>query len=188
MSFSLFKMNMLTFMRNQEGIEEYQDFSKKFVDEYDSLIKRGYQSFNFVRIEKGGTDFAGFKTDIACQSALAVEEGLHTFLDDIGDAILSYWQSAQLSLTSPPSTPATGAILNTALTGALITNPGTITPPGPLQPTDDSEVFVDKMINMIRSHLFTIEGTYYTLSLYPVFPPAPPSPGSLTFKGWSIPG
>jgi len=50
MSFSLFKINMLTFMRNQEGIEEYQDFSEKFAQEYDSLIKRGYQSFNFVRI------------------------------------------------------------------------------------------------------------------------------------------
>lgn len=179
---------MLNFMRNQEGIEEYQDFSKKFVEEYDSLIKRGYQSFNFVRIEKGGTDFAEFKTDIACQSALAVEEGLHTFLDDVGESIISYWKSAQLSLKSPPMTPATGAILNTQLTAALITNAGTITPPGPLQPTDDSEVFVEKMISMIRSHLFTIEGTYYTLSLYPVFPPQPPAPGSLTFKGWSIPG
>ncbi|MFZ9682762.1 MAG: hypothetical protein ACO3DQ_06110, partial [Cephaloticoccus sp.] len=75
----------------------------------------------------------------------------------------------------PPSTPAMGAISNLQLTGAIITDPGKITPPGPLQPTDDSEIFVDKLVNMIKFHLFTIKGTYYTLSLYPTFPPAPPA-------------
>jgi len=187
MSFSLFKTNIISYMRNQKGIEEYQDFSTKFIQEYDSLIKRGQQSFNFVRIDVGGVDLAELNTNISCQSALSITEGPHTFLDDVGNAILAYWQSAQLSLASPPSIPATGAILNLQLTGAIITNPGVITPPGPLQPTDDSEIFVDKLVNMIRSHLFTVEGIYFTLSLYPTFPPTPPAPGVLNFKGWTIP-
>lgn len=187
MSFSLFKNSMLFYMGNQEGIQEYQDFTEYFIQEYDSLIKRGFQSFNNVRIQKGGTDLAELNANIACQTALSVTEGPHTFLDDIGDAIIAYWQTAQLSLSTPPTIPAVGAITNLQLTGAIITDPGKITPPGPLQPTDDSEIFVDKLVNMIKFHLFTIKGTYYTLSLYPTFPPAPPAPGTLNFTGWTIP-
>jgi putative chitinase len=53
------------------------------------------------------------------------------------------------------------------------------------KPTDNSEVFLDQLISSIQTHLPTIKGTYFTVSLYP--PLMTPGPGVVPFIGYTIP-
>ena len=55
MSYDIFKQNMLSYMRNQRAIGSKEDFAKKLVQEYDSLVRRGYDLVNKITISTGNT-------------------------------------------------------------------------------------------------------------------------------------
>lgn len=188
MSLSAFKQSMLSYMQNQPGIESGDAFAEKITQEYDKLVKMGFQTLNNVRIDKGNVASMEMQLKMACQSALSKTEGQHTFLDDVGKGIVAYWQGAQLSLTIPPTIPAPGGIVNLQLMTAIIENPGTAPVVGPLSPNDDSNIMVNQLAGMIQQHAPTISGKYFTMTLYPAVPAPTPLPGVLPFSGWTIPG
>jgi len=51
------------------------------------------------------------------------------------------------------------------------------------KPTDNSEIFLDQLIGSIQTHLPTIKGIYFTISLYPGLI----GPGIVFWNGYSIP-
>lgn len=187
MSLQLFKTNMLRYMQNQDGIDSFGDFANKFVTEYDLMIKRGFQTVNNIPMEKGNTSAMESLVKIACQTSLAVQQGNHTFIDDLGKAILMYWTGGTLVKGIPPVIPAIGAIANISTTSATVTNPGTWSPIGPTSPTDDSNQFLGTLLAGIQSHLPTIQFLYNTISIYPFVPPTPPAPGVLQSTGFTVP-
>jgi len=187
MSLQIFKSNMLRFMQNQEGIESSDDFADKFVSEYDLMVKRGFQTINNVPIQMGNTETMKTFCRIATQTALSVREGNHTFIDDLGNAIVFYWSGATLITGIPPVIPAVGSYQNITTTNASVINPGTWTPIGPTSPINDSNIFLDTLLAGIQSHLPSIQFLYNTISLYPSVPPTPPAPGVLTSNGYTIP-
>ena len=178
---------MLRYMQNQEGIDSFDDFANKLTTEYDFAVKRGFQTINNIPIQTGNTQSMETFVKIACQSALNVREGNHTFIDDIGKAIVMYWTGATLISGIPPVIPATGSIQNISTNSASVMIPGQWSPIGPTSPTDDSGLFLDMLLAGIQSHLPTVEFLYNTISLYPSVPAPIPAPGILQAKGYTIP-
>lgn len=183
MSLSLFKSNMKRYMENQTGIEKYQDWTDKFVSEYDGAVKRGFDSINTpIKVQKGNTQSMKSLCNIACMNGV---NGADTFYNDIGKAIVMYWTGATMSLFPPPITPAPGAIQNLVTNTAPVTTPGNWAP-GQFRPTDSVDMFLNKLISGINKHLRTVGGIYFTTSLYPAAPPFT-APGVVNWTGYMIP-
>ena len=186
MSFAIFKQSMLSYMSNQESIESYDDFAAKITKEYDMCIKRGLQTINQIPIQKGNNNLMETLVRVACATALGKKDGLHTFGDDIGKAVVGYWTGAVLVTGIPPVIPAPGSMLNISTTSAPVTVPGTWSPIGPLNPTDNIGLFLDRLIAHMQIHITTVQGLYVTTSLYPGAPPFV-APGILNWAGFTIP-
>lgn len=186
MAFSVFKENMLLYMGNQNGIESYQDWSRKFANEYDLLIRRGYQTINQVSIQKGNKELLENMVNVACVQALQVREGQHDIINGIGRAIVQYWIGATLNPFPIPVIPAIGSVQNISTTNAGVTFPGEFPNMGFQFPTNDTGMFLDQLINGMRVHLLSIKGYYSTLSIYPTTPPTL-APGYLEWQGYEIP-
>lgn len=175
------------YMNRPEGIDSYNDFAKKLTDEYDMAVRRGFQTINNIPIQTPNKALMLSLVTLACSKALSVKEGQHTFIDDIGKGCIGYWTGSTIMTGIPPIIPATGAIQNITSTSAFTLNPGSWTPVGPLIPTTDINMFLDRLIMAMQMHLTTISGLYITISLYPGFPLIPPAPGILTWTGFTIP-
>ena len=186
MSFSIFKSSMMSYMKNQDGIDAFPDFAQKITSEYDMCIRRGLQTVNNIPIQTPNVALMQTLVTLACTTAIAKQKGKHTFADDIGKGVLGYWTGGTLVTGIPPIIPAPGSMLNITSTAAMVTTPGTWTPVGPLSPTDDSGVFLDRLISSMQVHLTTIQGMYMTMSLYPGAPPVT-APGVLTWTGFTVP-
>lgn len=187
MSLQIFKSNMVSYMQNQNGIDSSDDFAEKITNEYDLMIKSGFQTVNNVPLQSGNKKSMESFVKIACQSALSKTEGQHNFIDDIGKSIIQYWLGAKLIVGIPPVIPAVGAIQNISTSDVLVINPGQWSPFGPTPPTDDINIFLDILIAGIQSHLPTIQFLYNTTSLYPSIPAPVPAPGILQATGYTIP-
>ena len=186
MSFSVFKQSMLAYMENPASIQDSKEFAKKLTTEYDQCVRRGYQTINNIPIQKPNVELMETLVNLACQISLTKQSGLHTFADDIGKGVMGYWTGATLTIGIPPIIPAPGSIANISTTAAIVSVPGTWTPLGPLNPTDDCGLFLDKLISGLQIHLTTIEGIYMTISSYPAVPIFI-APGVLTWTGFTIP-
>lgn len=188
MSFSLFKASMFMYMSNQSGIGSSDEFAKKLTDEYDMCIRRGFQSINNIPLQKPNKSIMLNLAKIACKKAFAVQQGPHSFVDDLGKAVVGYWTGGQLVTGIPPIIPADGAVSNITTTSASVTNPGNWSPTGPESPTNDINDFLNKLVNGMKQHITTVSGIYITVSMYPGFPMVPPAPGIRTWTGWTVPG
>lgn len=187
MSFVIFKQNMLSYMSNQRGIQSYQDFAKTFTLEYDNAIRRGFQIVNKVSVLKTNTELMENILNLSQLIALQKQDGLYDIINQFGSAIEGYWIGTTLNNYPVPIIPATPAFQNIQTTSATVTKPGEF-PDMQLQyPTDNSEIFLDMLVLAMKIHLFTIEGVYNTISLYPGFPTVPPAPGVLQWIGYEVP-
>lgn len=179
---------MASYMSTPEGVVSYAQFANKLTTEYDLCIRRGFQTTNNIPIQTPNK--AGMLTlvTLACQKAFAVQQGPHTFIDDIGKGVLLYWTGATLITGIPPIIPADGAVSNITSTSASVTNPGTWSPNGPESPTNNVNDFLDALVSGMKNHITTVSGLYITVSIYPGFPLVPPAPGIRTWTGWTVSG
>jgi hypothetical protein len=186
MSFDIFKSNMDSFMKNPNAITKIDDFADKLTTEYDSLIRRGYDSINQISIADGNVDLMKIILINILTKNLQQKTGESFFVVDIGEAIKGYWTGAKMNTFPIPITPAIGAIQNILTNTASVTNTGEWKPETQKSAiTNDSGLFLDQLISFIKIHLTTVGGMYLTISLYP--PSGTPSPGSVNWSGYSIP-
>lgn len=186
MSYDIFKQNMIRYMGNQGGIKSHTDWAKSFTLEYDSLIRRGYQTINQVSIQKGNIDLMEIQVSLACNIALQKQKGLHDVINDIGKGMTGYWTGAILNQFPTPTIPAVGSFQNISTTSAMVSDPGKFPDLGDQYPTTDTGQFLDSLISGIRIHLTTVKGIYNTVSLYPGVPILV-APGFLQWTGYTIP-
>ena len=187
MSLQVFKTNMLLYMQNQDGVKSKEEFAKKLTNEYDMLIRRGYQVINQVSIQKPNKELMETMVNLAGTVALQKQSGLHDIINQIGKGIKMYWLGATLYQFPVPIIPAVGAFQNIMTTSAMVTNPGEFPDMAQQYPTTDSAQFIDMLVLGIQIHLLSIEGMYNTISMYPGFPQVPPAPGIVQWKGYTIP-
>lgn len=187
MSFDIFKANMLRYMENQGSIKTNQDFAKKLTMEYDMAIRRGLQTINLVSIAKPNTKFMETMVGLAGTLALQKRDGLHHIINDIGKGVIGYWTGATLNNFPVPIVPAKGAYQNIITNSAIVSKPGQFPDMRNQNPTSNSSEFLDLLIMAMEIHLTSIEGIYFTTSLYPGFPVLPPAPGVVNWKGYSVP-
>ena len=138
MSWDIFKSNMLFYMqensvidgkqiKSSKNVPSYEQFSEKLSSEYDSCIRRGFQSqLNKVVIDKPNLDLMKNFLNIGFRSALQVKEGNHNIIDEIGNAVLGYWTTAELAKSPPPTQlpNAKNAAFNVATTQAIVQDTG----------------------------------------------------------------
>lgn len=127
MSYDIFKQNMLSYMQNQEGIGSMDDFAKKLVQEYDSLVKRGRDTKNGISISKGNTESMEAVLKGVLNTAFQQSSGEHAIITNMGKAFQAYWSGASMNLVPPPLptiTPA-GVFVHISQVSNMITNPGT---------------------------------------------------------------
>lgn len=91
MSYDIFKQNMLTFMRNQPNIASKEQFAKKLVQEYDSLIKRGFDTLNGIPLQQGNTALMEDVLNGVLNTAFQQSSGEHAIITNMGRAFQAYW-------------------------------------------------------------------------------------------------
>lgn len=102
MSYDIFKQNMLSYMRNQRAIGSKEDFAKKLVQEYDSLVHRGYDIVNKITISTGNTELMESTLVGILNTAFQQSAGEHPLYTNLGPAFQAYWTLATLNLIPPP--------------------------------------------------------------------------------------
>jgi len=187
MSLQAFKANMLRYMSNQDGIGSSDEFASKLTNEYDILIRSGFQTINNVPLQSGNKQGMESLLKLACTKASTIQSGQHNFVDDVGLGIVNYWLGASLMIGIPPIIPAIGSIQNITTTSASVINPGQWTPIGTTPPNLDSNIILSQLIAGIQSHLPKIQFLYNTVSLYPSVPVPTPAPGILQSTGFTVP-
>jgi hypothetical protein len=191
MSWDTFKKIMKPYMDNPNGVKSKEDFAKQFTLAYDTAMKLGSVTTRGfggspLPIAKGNTEVMEKLMISACTIALTKSEtGKHTWLNDIGQAVLGYWAGATL-VQIPPLIPAIGSFQNIALTSGLVSNPGKWPDTRPEQPIDASETFLNLFIIYAQVHLTSIQFSCSTISLYFGFPLIPPLPGFINLTGYTL--
>lgn len=102
MSYDIFKKNMLSYMRNQRAIGSKEDFAKKLVQEYDSLVRRGYDMINKITVSAGNTELMESTLVGILNTAFQQSAGEHPLYTNLGPAFQAYWTGATLNLLPPP--------------------------------------------------------------------------------------
>lgn len=162
MSLDIFKQNMLSYMRNQNGIGSYGDFAKKLTQEYDAACKRGFDSINTgIIVQKGNTELMEASLNSILANALQQSSGEHPIITNMGQAFVSYWTGATMSITPPPIIPSPGSVVNVAQVSNAVTSPGIWQPTDTLvldpkaQPKEKS---VEELLKQIPDDNNTVEG------------------------------
>lgn len=91
MSYTIFKQNMLTFMRNQPNIAFKEQFAKKITEEYDALIKRGFDTVNGIPLIEGNTGAMEQVMNGVLDTAFQQSSGEHAIITNMGKAFQAYW-------------------------------------------------------------------------------------------------
>jgi hypothetical protein len=91
MSYDIFKQNMLVFMRNQPNIAFKEQFAKKLVQEYDALIKRGFDTVNGITLQEGNTAAMEQVLNGVLNTAFQQSSGEHAIITNMGKAFQAYW-------------------------------------------------------------------------------------------------
>jgi len=147
MSYTIFKQNMLSYMRNQRAIGSLQDFASKLVQEYDALVHRGYDSVNKITVSSGNTELMENILIGVLNTAFQQPAGEHPLYTNLGPAFQAYWTGATMNLVPPPLPTAIPApAIHIAQVSNSITNTGTwngrdsqVLPPEEVDtPIDDS--------------------------------------------------
>jgi hypothetical protein len=102
MSYDIFKQNMLSYMRNQRAIGSKEDFAKKLVQEYDSLVHKGYDIVNKITISTGNTELMESTLIGILNTAFQQSAGEHPLYTNLGPAFQAYWTLATLNSFPPP--------------------------------------------------------------------------------------
>ena len=124
MSYDIFKQNMLSYMRNQRAIGSKEDFAAKLVQEYDALIKRGYDTVNGIKLQQGNPQLMYNTLVGVLNTALQQSSGEHAILTNMGKAFQSYYVGAKMNLFPPPvpSITPVGVMVHVAQISNFITN------------------------------------------------------------------
>jgi len=191
MGWDIFNSMMKPYMENPNGVKSKEDFAKKFTDAYDTQVKIGTVLCKGIGgsplpLKSGNKEIMEKLMVAACSMALTKSDtGKHTFLKDVGSAVVAYWSTGLLQ-SVPPSIPASGAVQNISLTNGQVMNPGKWPETPPEFPTDDVGNFLDTFTLYANIHLLSIEFMCQTSSLYPGFPLSPILPGILQTKGYQL--
>lgn len=130
MSYNIFKQNMLTYMRNQPNIAFKEQFAKKITQEYDALVKRGFDSINGISLIKGNTEVMERVMGGVLNTALQQSSGEHAIITNMGKAFRAYWTITTMNSFPPPTpsiTPA-GIFIHIVQISNFATSPGTWNP------------------------------------------------------------
>jgi len=161
MSYDIFKSNMLSYMRNQRNIGSKEEFAKKLVQEYDVLVKSGFDSINGIKLQKGNTELMEQVLVGVLNTAFQQSSGEHAIITNLGKAFQAYWSGASMYLFPPPIPSITplGVFIHTTQVSNFITSTGTwgvvdkttLTPPtqqvdttNPYDKLDWSKIPLDK--------------------------------------------
>ena len=106
MSWGIFRTNMLGYMANPRGVVTYQAYAKRLVMEYDLCIKRGFQSINLCKVQKGNTELMESLVVLTLSRAFAQKKGLFPLLKELGAAVKAYWAGAIMTPFPIPLIPA----------------------------------------------------------------------------------
>ena len=191
MSWDIFKNIMKSYMDNPNGVKSKEAFAKQFTTAYDTAMKTGSVTTRGfggapLPIATGNTEVMEKLMIAACAIAFTKSEtGKHTWLKDIGQAIIGYWGGATLAQV-PPIIPPLFSFANIALTSGLVSNPGKWPTTRPEQPIDDAGKFLDLFIIYAQTHLASIQFSCSTISLYFGFPLIPPLPGFVQLTGYTL--
>lgn len=158
MSYDIFKQNMLSYMRNQRAIGSKEDFAKKLVQEYDSLVHRGYDSINKITVSTGNLELMESILVGVLNTAFQQSAGEHPLYTNLGPVFQAYWTGATMNLFPPPLPTAIPApAIHIAQVSNSITNTGTwngrdsaVIPPEEAEEVEESEFDDDSEDRFIK--------------------------------------
>lgn len=188
MSWGTFRTNMLGYMANPRGVVSPQAYAKRLVMEYDLCIKRGFQSINLCKVQKGNTELMESLVVLTLARAFAQQSGNFPLLKELGAAVKAYWGGAIMNPFPVPLIPAPGAAQNIAVTQNICVNPGQWGMEFQTPPVLKSSFLIDLFILGCKIHLLSVEGMIYTTSLYPAGPSLAPGPGIIKWNSYVVPG
>lgn len=186
MSISVFQQNLTTFLDDPSKTESSDQFAEFLTQEYDTLIKSGFQILAGVGILSANPSGMESVLKLTLKATLNSTTSPTPIIQDLGQGILAYWSGAKLVVGPPPLPPAPGSLSNVSSVLNPVLNVGTWASP-PQTPLPETTPFVTQFVTAITSHLATISGLYNTISLYPAVPAPLPGPGLLPWVGYTVP-
>lgn len=186
MSISVFQQNLTKFLDDPSKTESSDQFAEFLTQEYDTLIKSGFQLLAGVGILSANPSGMENILKQVLKATLNVTSNPTPIIQNLGQGILAYWGGAQLVTGPPPLPPSPGSLSNISSVYNPVLNVGTwVSPPQTPQPV--TTPFVTQFVTAITTHLATISGFYITISLYSVGPVTLPGPGLVPWVGYTVP-
>ena len=186
MSWELFKRNILKYSNNPEAITDINQVAKFYAREYDMAIKRGYDSVNFVTMQRGNVIIMEKLFKLALKSG-GLATSPYNLVGNMGKGVIAYWTGGIMNQLPIPIMPAPGSISNVSVVSNTVINPGVWLSklPTTLKPTNQTELIIDEFIKYAIKHLTTVSGIINTISLYP--PASISGPGIIPWTGYFVP-
>ena len=130
MSWQIFKDNLVKFHDNPDSINDIDIVAKKWADEYDAAIKRGGDTINKIKLQRGNKEIMEQLFKAALQQGLT-STAPYDLVGEMGKGVLAYWQGAIMQNVPIPIQLPPGATANVSVTSNVVINPGQWTPPQP---------------------------------------------------------
>lgn len=141
MSWALFKNNILKYSNNPNTLPDLKTVASLWTKEYDAAVKRGFDTVNFVKVQKGNTKLMEELFYAALLKGQSSKQP-YDLVGELGKAVQAYWTGATLKNAPIPLQPSPGSTSNIAVTSNVVINVGTWQPPQqviaqPQQPQQD---------------------------------------------------
>jgi len=143
MSWELFKRNILKYSNNPEAITDINQVAKFYAREYDMAIKRGYDSVNFVTMQRGNVIIMEKLFKLALKSG-GLATSPYNLVGNMGKGVIAYWTGGIMNQLPIPIMPAPGSISNVSVVSNTVINPGVWLSklPTTLKPTNQTELII----------------------------------------------
>lgn len=140
MSWKIFLDNLVSFHNNPESINDIDTVAKKWADEYDAAVKRGGDTINKIKVQRGNKEIMEQLFKAALQQGLSSTEP-YDLVGEMGKGVIAYWQGAIMQNVPLPIQVPPGATANVSVTSNVVINPGQWTPAVPAGGFNQDELF-----------------------------------------------
>jgi hypothetical protein len=123
MSWETFKQNVLRVANSPEGISDIDVVAESYAKEYDSAVKRGFDTQHKISLVSGSVEIMKTFFKSALQKGLSSSQP-YDLVGEMGEGVKAYWAGALMATTPIPAQPAPGSTSNIQVTQNIVTDVG----------------------------------------------------------------
>lgn len=100
MSWEIFKQNIVRISNNPSGIPDIDTIARAYATEYDSAIKRGFDTVNGIALQQGDVATMEKLFKLALKKGLSAT-GPYDLVGEMGKGVIAYWSTVGAPASVP---------------------------------------------------------------------------------------